>query len=292
VIKVKSKKNYKLSLIIVFSLVVGLGVIGYQFVNRKPSAGYLSDVVSQQKIINYYTFTGVVESSNIHNVKSINSMKIKEVYIKEGSVVKVGSRLFKMLDGTYVKSKVNGKVINMFVEDEQMVGSGSPLCDIYDLTNKQIVIKIDEHDLKSIKVNSPIEISISALDLTIQGKVKSIDDIGVNQNGIAYYTAKVTIDKNDDIKIGMTAEGKIINQQVDDVLAIPVLALNIEGNEPPFVFVLEDATKANSKLIKQLVTIGINDGKYIQIVDGLVLGQKVFFQAVESETSRFGPPSR
>lgn len=287
---IKKRKTWRWIMVAVVIAIVSF--FGYRMLNNNPSANYLSESVSKQTIINYYTFTGVVESRNVHNVKASNSMKITEVYVKEGSTVKVNQKLFKMLDGTYVKSKVNGKVIKMYVEDEQMVGTGTPMCDIYDLTNKQIVIKIDEHDLVSIKVGSPIEITVAAVDKTIEGTVRVIDDIGVNQNGIAYYTAKINIPTDVEIKVGMTAEGKIINQQADDVLAISVLALNVSADEDPFVYVLADDSNPKSALIKQYVTLGINDGKFIQIIEGLKQDQKIFYQKTTTTQSNFGPPRR
>jgi len=274
------KKKSKKGLIIGISILVIAGFIGVHMF--KPRTSQYTDVtVKKANIETYYSFSGSVASKNTQNVLANSMMQISKVNYKENDVVKKDAVLFTTSSGQQIKSQIDGTVSKIYVEKDQNVSAGAKLCDIIDFNNLQIEVKVDEYDLKSISEGKAVSVKINSLDKEMTGKVSSISDTATNENGVAYFTAVVNLPKDDAVKVGMTAEVKILNQQADNVLTIPMQALQFDSENKPYVLI-----KSEKGLpVKQYVTVGINDGVTVGITEGVAEGQMISYIPVTSSTS-------
>src|ERR1035437_6479130 len=98
--------------------------------------------------------------------------------------------------------------------------AGTKLADIVDLDALQVTVKVDEYDLPAIALNKDVEVTVNAINKTINGKISKISKTAVVQNGVAYFTAVINLGKDADIKVGMSCDAKLINQQVTNVVTI------------------------------------------------------------------------
>jgi multidrug efflux pump subunit AcrA (membrane-fusion protein) len=274
------KKKSKKGLIIGISILVIAGFIGVHMF--KPRTSQYTDVtVKKANIETYYSFSGSVDSKNTQNVLANSMMQISKVNYKENDVVKKDAVLFTTSSGQQIKSQIDGTVSKIYVEKDQNVSAGAKLCDIIDFDNLQIEVKVDEYDLKSISEGKAVSVKINSLDKEMTGKVSSISDTATNENGVAYFTAVVNLPKDDAVKVGMTAEVTILNKQADNVLTIPMQALQFDSENKPYVLI-----KSEKGLpVKQYVTVGINDGVTVGITKGVAEGQMISYIPVTSSTS-------
>lgn len=284
-IKKKKKKSGLIVGIIIALLVVGF--IGFQIFAPKASI-YNEATVTKSSIETYYTFSGSVESKNTQNVMASSIIQISEINVAEGDSVEKDDVLFKTSQGAEIKAQISGTVSEIYVKEDQQLMSGSPLCDIYDFDSLQISVKVDEYDLSSISEGKEVSITIGSLDKTIVGTVSSISDTATNLQGVAYFSAVIDLPQDEAIKVGMTAEAKILNKQALDVLTIPVSSLQFNDEDVPFVLVQDE----NGATVEQDVTLGINDGITAEITAGLTEGQIVYYIKTESSDSSNMMPSR
>ena len=170
---------------------------------KRNTMQYQTATVAKEDIETHYTFTGSIDSKNSQKVMAEKILQISELKVSEGSKVKKGDVLFIAKDKTQVKAKVAGVVSKIYIEADEQVMSGTLLCEIYDFDHLQVTLRVDEFDLPSIKVGDAIDITINALEKEVVGKISDLSDIGVNQNGVAFFTATVDLDKDSEIKIGM-----------------------------------------------------------------------------------------
>ncbi len=266
----KSKKGLIIAVIIV--LVIALMILVPAFSSGNNS-NYLSTSVSKGTIETYYTFSGEVESKNTQNVMAESIIQISEIKVKEGAEVKSGDVLFVTSDGTKIKAKIDGTVNQIFVETDQQVMSGAQLCEIIDFNELEVSIKIDEYDLSCVEVDDEIDVNISAIDKEITGTVLEISRTATNQNGVSYFTAKIDLEYDSEIKVGMTAETKILNEESKDTLIIPMRALSFDEENNPYVYVADN----RNGMTKVSVTVGINDGKNVEITGGLTNSEAVYY---------------
>lgn len=277
--KKKSKAGWIIGIIIV--ALVAAAVAAPLIIGGKGN--YLTVAAAKGDIETNYTFTGNVESKNSQFVMSEKMYQISSVKIEEGDKVKVDDVLFVTTQDEKIKAKTAGTVLKVYVADDDSVMAGTKLCDIVDLDNLQIVIKVDEYDLSSIKKDKEVSVNIGAIDKTITGKIASVSYTAANQNGVAYFTANVDLKKDEAVKVGMTAEARILNKKVTDVVTIPIKTLLFDEDDKPYVL-----TKSDDKAppAKTFLTLGINDGKIVEVKSGLTTGQEILYTEAGVTTSR------
>ena len=128
--------------------------------------------------------------------------------------------------------------------------------------------------------------TIDALEETettpIQGKITKLPLEGVSTAGVTEYYVTIQLPGNDDIRISMSANAKIITSSKKDVLMIPVDAVIKENGESFADLVLEDGN-----LERKVVEIGDRNVSYVEIKGGLNEGDKVVIPEVNSSNSLF-----
>ncbi|MDO5522007.1 MAG: HlyD family efflux transporter periplasmic adaptor subunit [bacterium] len=289
---VNNKKKKKKGLIIGICAVIAAGVIVTPlFMGKMQSgtAGYLSEASTKRTLETYYTFSGNVTSANTQNIMAENILQIKTIHVNEGDKVAVGTVLFTTSDDTKIKSKIDGTVNKIMVEADQQVMSGAQMAEIVDFDNLEISLKIDEYDLDAISIDKKIDVTIGSLNKDIEGTISEISRTATSENGVSYFLATAKLEYDKDVKIGMTAEARILKEEAKDAIVIPMKALSLDNENNPFVYMSDNSGVIN----KVSVDTGINDGKYIEVKSGLDSSQTVYYKdpdAVQSSGSSFLPP--
>lgn len=289
---VKTKKKSKKCLIVGMVIVVAVTGLGAMTRFKNNRENQYSEVTAKiESIETYFTFSGNVESKNTQNVMAEKVMQISEIKVSEGDYVEKDHVLFKTSQGESIKAKVAGTVSKIYVEEDASVMAGAKLCDIIDFDNLQVTIKVDEYDLSYLATDKEVSVTIGAIDKKITGKLSDISDTAINQNGVAYFTATLNLEKDSAVKVGMTAEAKILNNSAKDVLTIPMKALQFNEEDETYVYIKGDKNSPTAKFVK----VGINDGKTVEITEGLSDNQVVMYKETEASsnsTSGLVPPMR
>ena len=146
----QSKKGLLMGISIAAAVL--LLIAGLKLMLRSGTDNYLSATVTKETIETYYTFTGNVDSSNTQNVMAEKILQISQINVSEGDKVTTDDVIFVATDGTEVKSKIEGTINKIFVEVDQQVMSGGQLCQIIDLENLEVSVRVDEYDLSCIEI--------------------------------------------------------------------------------------------------------------------------------------------
>ncbi|MGL5550004.1 MAG: efflux RND transporter periplasmic adaptor subunit [Culicoidibacterales bacterium] len=285
-----NKSKMKKRVIIGACALVGLAVIAGPVIVGSMSgetAGYLTETATTSTIETYYSFSGNVASSNTQNVMAEKIMQIKEIHVNEGDEVSAGTLLFTTTDGTEITSKIGGTVNALLVETDQQVMSGSQMAEIIDFNQLEVIMNVDEYDLGAIAINQKVAVHIGALAKDIEGTITEISRTAMTQNGVSYFQATVQLNTDDAVKVGMTAEAKILKASAQDVVTIPMTALSFDEENNPMVY----TTTADGELTELPVEIGINDGKNVEIKSEIEAGETVYYEDLTAApSSSFLPP--
>ncbi len=287
IMKKSKKKSSQKGLIGLAVVVVVLGVILIPRMNKEKP--YSEEQVKKGNIETYYTFSGNVDSKNRQQVMAEKVMQISEIKVEEDSKVEKDDILFETSQGDEIKAKVSGTVSKIYIQEDEAIMSGGKLCDIIDFDDLEVTIKIDEYDLSSVEVGKEATVTIGAVEKEVVGKLSDISDTATIQNGVAYFTATLDLEKDSKVKVGMSAEAKILNKSAKDILMIPMKVLKFNEEDEPYVFIKDE----NNRPVEQLVGVGINDGKEVEITEGVSQGQVIMYEATSSpnkDVSGFRPP--
>jgi RND family efflux transporter MFP subunit len=177
------------------------------------------------------------------------------------------------LDEATIVSPIEGEVVELnYKKGDIIVDNDNPVAVILNSKTLFIQVAVEEADVSKLEVEQKAYAVFDALDeLKLEGEISFISLISsTNNNGIVTYEVRVLINNPGEkqIREGMTAYMEFVSSEARDVLSIPVSAVrNVSGE--PSVQSLEGTWIP--------VTTGFTDGKYVEVIGGLGVGEKILY---------------
>ena len=138
------------------------------------------------------------------------------------------------------------------------------------------MVQIDELDIYKIKKNQPVNLTINAFpDQEFTGKVSAISEEGTSSNGVSTYDVTISIDKPDQLKVGISTEARI-KREVKKMPCMFHLMLYIHQTIQKYVIDNSKNKDSNSSgTDKNTVQTGIANEDYVEITKGVSEGETV-----------------
>lgn len=276
-IKKKSRKKIFIGLIIV--ILIGIFAVPRLF--KTGNLNYTEITPKKSDITTYYSFSGSVEAKNRQSVLADRIMQIKNIKVEVGQTVKKDDVLLETSNGEKIKAKIDGEIANIYIEENSQVMSGGKLMEIVDYSDLQLKVQVDEYDLTAIEEDKEATVTIHAISKDVTGKIVEVSKEGNYLNGVTFFTGIISLEKDEAVKVGMSAEAKVINQNVKDVVTLPMSSISFDDNNKPNVFIKD----GSGNVIKKEITIGINDGVTVEIKSGVEIDDTILVAKKESQTS-------
>jgi HlyD family secretion protein len=157
----------------------------------------------------------------ISNEDYLRDIEVQEKRVRNNRL-ELGKKK-KELDDDIIYSPIAGTVIGMNVVSGENITSDDTATKIADLDNLKITIPVDELDILKVKKGQDAIIDVSALKgKAFNGKVTDISQEGNIQNGVSTFDVTISIDEPKDLKLGMSANVKILLGSKENVLLVPV----------------------------------------------------------------------
>ncbi|WP_373483494.1 HlyD family efflux transporter periplasmic adaptor subunit [Acetobacterium sp.] len=272
---------------VVAVLVIAGGFLGYQVFANSAKDQYTETLATVGSIVNDNRFSGVIESQSREDILASGELEIYELYVGEGELIGEETDLYEPVSGDIVTSSVAGEVAEIYYDEDETVAAGGKIMEIVDFTNLQVSIKVDEYQLSTLAVGVPVTINIDSIGRSVQGSVSEISREAKNENGVAYFTAIVDFQGDAQIRIGMNAEVVIVKESAENVLMVPVDAIQFGTDNESFVLAKSESEDPEQRP----VITGITDGINIQITEGLAENEVVLIPVMTTtETSTFQRP--
>lgn len=149
--------------------------------------------------------------------------------------------------------------------------------------NRLLSVSVDELDINSVEHGQKAVVTFDAIeDQEFEGEVTKIGNTASVSGGVAKYTITITIPKDDKMKQGMNASATITIEDREDVLTLPMNALQEKGDR---TFVYTEKDDDGNLFGETEVTTGLSDGSTVEITDGLEEGTTVYYLRSESSSS-------
>lgn len=153
-------------------------------------------------------------------------------------------------------------------------------------TSMILSVNVDELDINSVSLGQKAEVTFDAIeDQTFEGTVTKVGSTASVSGGTAKYTVEITVGKEEQMRAGMNASATIVIEEKEDVVTIPVNALQERGDQ---VFVYTEQGEDGTLSGEQQVTTGLSDGEKVEITEGLSEGDVVYYQKTGNQSSSFG----
>lgn len=195
---------------------------------------------------------------------------IDKVYVSENSVVKKGDNLFKLngdsiqvsmasknieiqqaqmdldnyqtnLDKTTLVSPIDGVLSAQNLNVGDNVSSNKVAATVFNPNQLKVVVTVDELDIPKVKIGQKARVTLDAItDKTYTGEVSNIAVVGKTSNSVTTYDVTINIDNPESMKTGMSVTAKIITNSKENVLLLPVNA--VQKRADGYVVVTSDGS--------------------------------------------------
>ncbi len=181
------------------------------------------------------------------------------------------------LDDYVLTAPIDGQITKLNVKEGDItsVSATTSLATVTNYDRMKINIQIGEYDIVDLEEGDSVSIHVSAIDKDYDGVITKIDREATVENGVSYFNAEVNFDPDKDVRGGMSAEVKLTINDEKQTLAVLSDAIQTADDGSAYVYI-ENPDKPKEKIQKP-VTLGITDGTYTQITDGIEEGDKVYY---------------
>lgn len=176
----------------------------------------------------------------------------------------------------------DGTVVAVGAQVGDLISSNTKIVTLADLSSMEVVASVDETDISQVEVGQQAQITFDAFPgQTFRGKVLEVPLEGTLSQYVVTYQVRLSLEGAESVDLlpGMTANVKIITGQKQNVLLVPILA--VQQSEDGDVVLVQDPTQGT---VTTRVQLGLNDGTYVEVVRGLMEGDVVAVQYEASTT--------
>lgn len=200
--------------------------------------------------------------------------ELEETLMELLTVYRDGAVLAKM-DGLVSSVEYDEDTFNSTVENQILT--------LYPQKQMSVTISVDETDILSLKEGQEAEIEVSSVsEDTFTGSVTEISKVADTSTGVTQYAAEITLDREEGMLAGMTANINVRIQGTENALIIPVDALH-QNSASYYVYTGYDS-EGHRYTDRVEVTIGMQNDDFVEITSGLKEGDRVYYTESQSLT--------
>ncbi|MDI6733938.1 MAG: efflux RND transporter periplasmic adaptor subunit [Patescibacteria group bacterium] len=173
-----------------------------------------------------------------------------------------------------LKSPINGTVTKLDLKVGEVISSNIVLISVASEDGLKIEANVPEVDIVKVKIGNNAKVTLDAYgnDMVFKTAVADIEPAETIIEGVATYKVILQfIEKNEQIRSGMTANIDILTEKRENVLIIPQKVI-VSQNGDKLVKVLDENNE--QKEVKIKTGIRGSDGN-VEIIEGLIEGDKI-----------------
>lgn len=168
---------------------------------------------------------------------------------------------------TNIISKVSGIVNQKFVEVGSVIGAGTPIVEVVDISSVKLKVDVDQSLVSQLQVGNTVKVKPDIIDGTLDGRITFI---APSASGALKFPVEITVPNTaNQLKAGMYGTAEFNRTGTENVLTIPREAFvgSVTDNQ---VFVVR-----NNEAFLTKIQSGINYGDKVEVVSGLKAGDQV-----------------
>ena len=267
------KKKRKWIKWVILAAVVLLIVVWMMLFNKTSESIAYSQMTAQQgDLTTYFNFDGTVRAKRSQTIAAQAADTVKTVYVAQNAQVKKDDRLYKTESGLTVRAGIDGEVTGLYVHEGDVIAAGEKTAEIMDLDDLEVRLSVDEYDVAAMIPGTPIDVTVLALDRSFSGTVTSLDKNGTASGDLSYYTAYADLEDAQGVYPGMQVSAKVLRSQALGATILKTDAIQFDDYNRPYVLMYSADGKDT---VRVSVSVGVSDGVYCEITEGLKPGDTV-----------------
>lgn len=133
------------------------------------------------------------------------------------------------------------------------------------------MFNVDEYDRPALSVGQAADVTVLSTGKALTGTITRIAQEATVSGDLAYYEVTMTVPQDGTLAMGLSCEIRVLYQSVKNVTTVSIDAIQYDSDGKPFVYCYD----RKDDIVQQRVTLGINNGSIVEIVDGIRTGEAV-----------------
>ena len=291
------KKKYKNILIIILMIIVFVSGIAVGNVisnskkietNSETTTEIIEVEVGTQTIENTLTSSGEMLSSGTEKIELSTSKYFETMCVEEDDIVSEGDNILEYSDGTFLTAEYDCLIDSYSVPETGSICTSSNYIQVQNIETMTMEVQISESEINKVEKGQEATIQLSSDESkTYTGSIVKINNAGTYSSSGTNFSATIEFKNDGNVKIGMSATCSIIIEKAEDCVAIPISAVQTNDDQKYVVVVKEDGTTENVN-----IETGISNDSYVQVTEGLEVGDKIQMVQIVTTNSNKSNSSR
>ena len=184
-----------------------------------------------------------------------------------------------------VTSPVTGRILRVNTEDEQVLQAGTPIMDVGDLQDLEIMVSVLSREAVNIAEGAEAVITgwggpdlVARVERVEPGATTKVSALGIEEQRVEVRLALIA-PAPPSLGHGFRVTARITTDMAQNIVRVPVSALFRAGGDWA-VYSVE-----NGKAALQILSVGRRNDEFAEVVDGLEEGQTVIVHPADTVES-------
>lgn len=290
----KKKVDYRLVLMgVLIVILIGMVYFYYheeQTLTEVSGSEQISQESSQitseaqaeiRTITNTISFSGEIKSALEETIGLHVGYYFSEVYVVENEAIAEGDKILKYTNGTYLTAPYSCVITKLELPEIAQKCSSKHSVTLQAVNNLSMTLQVEEEQSDSLSIGQEAQIAVNVYeDKVYTGYVTKISSTATYTGGSAKFSVNVEFPNDGTIKIGMSASCHLILEKAENVVAVPIEAIQTQNTKNYVTIIQEDGTTKQTQ-----VTTGIQNDAYIEIKTGLEGNERIQITQTSSNKS-------
>ena len=235
---------------------------------------------------NAYDNAALLSSNTLGQVKAQLDIRKQELEAAENNLqlLREGRTNRSNQVNNVVVSTVDGMVLDVPVEEGSSViernnfNEGTNVAVVADMKSLIFEGKVDESDVGKLQEGMELQLTVGAIpEHKFDALLEFISPKGTEEEGIVKFEVKAALKPYSDevfLRAGYSANGDIIIDKKDDVIAVQERDVIYEGDSVTYV----ERVVGDQEFERQEVELGLSDGLYVEVEGGIDTSTQIKLQ--------------
>ena len=144
-----------------------------------------------------------------------------------------------------------------------------------------VSVRVGESNIGQVSEGQTCRVTVSSAGAMFESVIDKIDHVSYSGNNVAYYTTTVNVDTSETENIwpGMQATVIVPLEEAQNVTVLKMDGLSTARDNTAYVYKEDE----NGEMVEVPVTVGVSNGNYVEIKDGIASGETVYKIAEKEE---------
>lgn len=248
----------------------------------KIDDGGLGSQLAQMETQAALAKTTFERQQNLWNQKIGSEIQFLQAKTNYEAQLKAVAQMRSQIGKTVIRAPFSGTIDDVITEKGSVVGPGSPIMRIVNLSNMYLEAEVPEKNIGTVKKGTDVIVDFPILGETVNTKVSQVSNYIIPEN--RSFTIQIAIpSKNGQIKPNLSSKIQIKDYSNPKTIIVPlsIISENAEGEQ--YLYIAENVAKDGQAVAKKvIVKTGLSQGNYVEITNGIKDGDLVISEGARS----------